>query len=61
MSNSDPTGCLFSRRDIQVAEVSVKTLRGIRNVLGIAGLLLGGYIVARSVPDIVRYVRISTM
>ena len=39
----------------------MRTLRNIRNVVGIAGLLLGGYIFVRSIPDVARYIRISTM
>jgi hypothetical protein len=32
-----------------------------RNIVGTAGLLLGGYIVLKSLPDFRRYIRISTM
>ena len=32
-----------------------------RNVVGVAGLLLAGYVLLTSVRDIGRYVRISTM
>jgi hypothetical protein len=39
----------------------MRTFRNIRNVVGIAGLLLGGYIIVRSIPDVARYIRISTM
>lgn len=39
----------------------MKLLCGIRNVVGVAGLLLGGYIIVRSMPDVVRYIRISSM
>jgi hypothetical protein len=33
----------------------------VSNVLGIAALMLVGYAVVVSIPDLVRYVRISTM
>jgi hypothetical protein len=33
----------------------------VTNVLGIAALVLVGYAVVASIPDFVRYVRISTM
>ena len=56
-------GPVFSKdkRLIQPLEVSVKTFRNVRNVVGVAGLLLGAYIFVRSIPDVARYVRISTM
>jgi len=39
----------------------MKALKGIVNVVGAAGLLLGGYIFVKSLPDLRRYIRISTM
>jgi hypothetical protein len=45
----------------KVWETVMKTFRNIRNVVGIAGLLFGGYIFVRSIPDVARYIRISTM
>jgi hypothetical protein len=33
----------------------------LRNVVGTAGLLLAAYVVLRSLPDVKRYIRISTM
>ena len=39
----------------------MKTFSNISKVVGIAGLLLGGYILVRSIPDVARYIRISTM
>ncbi len=32
-----------------------------RRLLGIAGLLVAGYVVVTSLPDMVRYIKISTM
>jgi hypothetical protein len=45
----------------KLRESVMKTFRNIRNVVGIAGLLFGGYIFVRSIPDVARYIRISTM
>ena len=39
----------------------MKALKGIVNIVGTAGLLLGGYIFVKSLPDLRRYIRISTM
>jgi hypothetical protein len=39
----------------------MKALKGIINVVGTAGLLLGGYILVKSIPDLRRYIKISTM
>ncbi len=38
-----------------------KTFVMARNVIGVAGLLLAGYVLITSLPDFRRYVRISTM
>jgi hypothetical protein len=38
-----------------------KTLVVTRNVLGIAGLLFAGYVIATSLPDLGRYIKISRM
>ena len=38
-----------------------KTLITARNVMGIAGLLLAGYLILTSVPDLGRYIRMSKM
>jgi hypothetical protein len=39
----------------------VNTVRILRNVLGTAGLVFAGYIVLNALPDLKRYIRISTM
>jgi hypothetical protein len=36
-------------------------MKTLRNVIGSAGLLFLGYIVAASLPDLKRYLKISTM
>ena len=33
----------------------------LRNVVGTAGLLFAAYVFLRSIPDLKRYIRISTM
>ena len=38
-----------------------KTLIKARNIMGIAGLLVAGYLILSSVPDLGRYIRISKM
>lgn len=37
------------------------TIRIMRNVMGAAGLLLAGYVIVKSIPDVARYIRISSM
>lgn len=39
----------------------MKTLVSIRNIVGTVGLVLGGYVLLKSIPDIQRYIRISKM
>lgn len=39
----------------------MKALKGIISVVGAAGLLLGGYILVKSIPDLRRYIKISSM
>ena len=39
----------------------MKTVKVLRNVVGSAGLLFMGYVVLTSLPDLRRYIRISTM
>jgi hypothetical protein len=39
----------------------MKALKRLVNVVGTAGLLLGGYILMKSLPDLRRYIKISTM
>lgn len=39
----------------------MKTVTVLRNVVGSAGLVLMGYMILRSLPDLRRYIRISTM
>ncbi len=60
-ANARLSGFAHGARLIQATEVSVKIFRNVRNVVGIAGMLLGGYIFVRSIPDVARYIRISTM
>jgi exosortase/archaeosortase len=38
-----------------------KAVAAIANLTGVAALLVFGYAVIRSIPDIKRYIRISTM
>lgn len=37
------------------------TLRTVRNVVGVAGLLIAGYLIVTAVPDMGRYLKISSM
>ena len=39
----------------------MKTVKILRNVVGSAGLLLMGYMFLSALPDLRRYIRISTM
>jgi hypothetical protein len=32
-----------------------------RNIIGVAGLLLAGYVIITSIPDVGRYIKISSM
>jgi hypothetical protein len=44
------------------AEISVKkTFVNVRNLVGIAGLVLAAYVLIISAPDVGRYIRISRM
>ena len=38
-----------------------KSLSTLTNVIGIAGLILAGYVMIISAPDVRRYIKISTM
>ena len=38
-----------------------KTFIVARNIVGVAGLLLAGYVLVTSIPDLGRYIKISTM
>jgi len=38
-----------------------KTFVVTRNILGVAGLLLAGYVLVTSLPDLGRYIKISRM
>ncbi len=38
-----------------------KTLSTITSVVGVATLLLAGYVFLKSIPDVRRYIKISTM
>ncbi len=42
-------------------EDSLKTLTVARNILGTVGLMFGAYIFVKSIPGVVRYVRIVRM
>lgn len=39
----------------------MKTLIAVRNIMATAGLLLAGYVFLKAIPDVRRYIRISTM
>lgn len=38
-----------------------KTLSVLTKVAGVAGIALAGYVVVTTLPDVVRYIKISTM
>ncbi len=38
-----------------------KTFINLRNIVGIAGLLVAGYLIVTSLPDMGRYIKISNM
>jgi hypothetical protein len=38
-----------------------KTFRVARNIMGVAGLLVVGYLVLTSLPDLGRYIKMSNM
>jgi len=38
-----------------------KTLLAITNALGVAALMYAGYLVIQSIPEVRRYIRITTM
>ena len=38
-----------------------KTFIAARNIIGIAGLLLAGYVIVTSLPDMGRYIKMSQM
>ena len=38
-----------------------KTFVVARNIVGVAGLILAGYVLVSSIPDLGRYIKISTM
>jgi hypothetical protein len=44
-----------------VLEENVKAMKVLRNVVGSAGLLFMGYVFVNAIPDLRRYIRISTM
>jgi len=39
----------------------VRTVKMLRNMIGTAGLVFAGYIFLTAIPDLKRYMRISTM
>lgn len=38
-----------------------KTLLTVRNVFGVVGLIYTGYVIFRAIPDLRRYIKITTM
>ena len=46
---------------LELVEMPMKKLFSITNVLATAGVLLAGYVLITSIPDMRRYIRISTM
>jgi len=38
-----------------------KTFITARNIIGVAGLILAGYVIISSIPDLGRYIKISQM
>jgi hypothetical protein len=46
---------------VVIQEDFVNALRLLRNVVGTAGLLYAGYIFLNALPDLKRYIRISSM
>jgi hypothetical protein len=38
-----------------------KTFITARNIIGVAGLILAGYVIISSIPDVGRYIKISQM
>jgi hypothetical protein len=39
----------------------IKALVTARNVIGVAGLILAGYVIISSIPDLGRYLKMSSM
>jgi hypothetical protein len=39
----------------------MKTLSALTSVVGVATLLLAGYVILKSIPDVRRYIKTSTM
>jgi len=39
----------------------MKTILTLRNVVGTVGLLAGAYLMLKALPDLQRYIRITTM
>lgn len=56
-----PQGASIPQTIFRIAEETVKTMRVLRNVVGSAGLLFMGYVFVTALPDLKRYIRISTM
>lgn len=50
-----------SNRQLRVSGGIVKTVKVLRNVVGSAGLVFMGYVVLSVLPDLRRYIRITTM
>jgi len=49
------------RADAGVLEAIVRAMKVLRNIVGSAGLLFMGYVFMSALPDVRRYIRISTM
>ena len=50
-----------SKGQLRVSGGIVKTVKVLRNVLGSASLVFMGYVVLSALPDLRRYIRITTM
>lgn len=46
---------------VQKEDFLKKTFVTARNIIGVAGLLLAGYVIISSIPDMGRYIKISRM
>lgn len=61
-SRGPPGGCVrhLTERNTRGGTVK-KAFVVTRNIVGVAGLLLAGYVLVTSIPDMGRYIKISTM
>jgi hypothetical protein len=46
---------------VELEDFLKKTFIAARNIIGVVGLLLVGYVIVSSIPDMGRYIRISRM